>query len=65
MRGNLYVADLNNYRVQRLMGSGRFIEEFGRGVLQSPTWVVAVDGGCRVRVSDYRRVVKFAPAGGC
>lgn len=63
VRGNLYVADLNNYRVQRLSPSGQFIEEFGRGTLQSPTYV-AVDRGCRVYVSDYRRVVKFT-AGGC
>jgi hypothetical protein len=64
VRGNLYVADLNNYRIQRLTGSGRYIEEFGRGILQSPTYV-AVDRGCRVYVSDYRRVVKFASTGGC
>jgi sugar lactone lactonase YvrE len=64
VRGNLYVADLNNYRIQRFTGSGRYIEEFGRGILQSPTYV-AVDRGCRVYVSDYRRVVKFASTGGC
>lgn len=62
-RGNLFVADLNNYRIQRFSGSGQFIEQFGNGVLQSPTYV-AVDGGCRVYVADYRRVVKFN-SGGC
>ena len=62
VRGNLYVADLNNLRVQRLTGSGAFLEAFGQGILQSPTYV-AVDRGCRVYVSDYRRVVKFRSAG--
>jgi sugar lactone lactonase YvrE len=63
VRGNLYVADLNNYRVQRLNAGGGFIEEFGRGTLQSPTYV-AVDRACNAYVSDYRRVVKFS-SGGC
>jgi hypothetical protein len=58
------VADLNNYRVQRLSGSGQFREAFGQGILQSPTYVAA-DRSCHVYVSDYRRVVKFSSPGGC
>ncbi len=62
-RGTLFVADLKNNRVQRFSGSGQFIEQFGNGVLTTPTYV-AVDRGCRVYVSDYRRIVKFN-SGGC
>jgi DNA-binding beta-propeller fold protein YncE len=63
-RGNVYVADVVNRRIQKLAPDGFFLEEFGRGVLKQPTYV-AVDRSCRVYVSDYRRVVVFQSAAGC
>ena len=62
--GNLYVADTNNARVQKLAPDGTVLATFGQGVLKQPLYV-AVDSSCTVFVSDYRRVVKFADAGGC
>jgi DNA-binding beta-propeller fold protein YncE len=62
--GNLYVADTNNARVQKFGPDGKFVASFGEGVLKQPLYV-AVDSSCTVFVSDYRRVVKFADAGGC
>jgi DNA-binding beta-propeller fold protein YncE len=62
--GNVYVADQANYRIQKFTSSGAFLESFGEGTLRWPNFV-AVDAGCRVYVSDYRRVVTFAPTSGC
>jgi tripartite motif-containing protein 71 len=60
--GNVYVADVNNRRVQKFAADGAFLDAFGG--LRQPTYV-AVDPQCRVYVSDYRRVVKFADPAGC
>ena len=62
--GNIYVADLANLRVVKLAPDGTFIESIGEGVLKDPNYV-AVASDCTLYVSDYRRVVRFAPRGGC
>jgi DNA-binding beta-propeller fold protein YncE len=61
--GNVYVADLANLRVQKFSPDGTFLDSFGAGVLKNPNYV-AVGRDCTVYVSDYRRVVRFAPRGG-
>jgi len=60
--GTVFVADRCNKRVQRFSRTGRFIESFGERVLQAPTFL-ALDRAGDVYVSDYHRVVKFAPSG--
>lgn len=62
--GAVYVADTVNQRIVKLASDGRRLESFGAGVLSQPTYV-AVDADCRVYVSDYRRVVVFAPDTAC
>jgi tripartite motif-containing protein 71 len=62
--GNLYVADLANLRVVKLAPDGTFLESIGEGILKDPNYV-AVASDCTLYVSDYRRVVRFAPRGGC
>jgi tripartite motif-containing protein 71 len=62
--GNLYVADLNNLRVVKLAPDGTFLESIGEGILKNPNYV-AVGRDCTLYVSDYRRVVRFAPRDGC
>jgi DNA-binding beta-propeller fold protein YncE len=62
--GNLYVADLNNLRIQKFAPDGTSLESFGAGVLRNPNYV-SVASDCTVYVSDYRRVARFAPSGGC
>ncbi|MDX6699714.1 MAG: tripartite motif-containing protein 71 [Solirubrobacteraceae bacterium] len=62
--GNVYVADTVNGRIVELASDGRYLGSFGQGVLRQPTYV-AVDSDCRVYVSDYRRVVVFAPDAPC
>jgi DNA-binding beta-propeller fold protein YncE len=57
--GTVYVADRCNRRVQRFDASGRYLEEFGAGVLDTPTFV-AVDGARNVYVSDHHRVLRFS-----
>jgi DNA-binding beta-propeller fold protein YncE len=58
--GTLFVADRCNRRIDHLTADGGFIESFGGGTLETPTFL-AVDESNRVYVSDYRRVVVFAP----
>jgi tripartite motif-containing protein 71 len=58
--GTLFVADRCNRRIDHFTADGSFIESFGGATLQTPTFL-AVDGNDRVYVSDYRRVVVFAP----
>jgi len=60
--GSVFVADRCNHRVQRFTADGAYLESFGRGALGSPTFL-ALDRGGNVYVSDYHRVVKFAPGG--
>ena len=62
--GNVYVADLANLRVQKFAPDGTFLDSFGAGILKNPNYV-AVARDCTVYVSDYRRVSRFAPSGGC
>ena len=58
--GTVYVAERCGYRVQRFEANGDFIETFGQTRLAAPTFL-AVDNSSNVYVSDYHRVVKFAP----
>jgi sugar lactone lactonase YvrE len=64
--GNIYVADTNNQRVQKLDSSGAFVCEIGHGGvngLQGPL-AVAVDSAGHVFVTDFLReqVVRFSPS---
>jgi DNA-binding beta-propeller fold protein YncE len=61
--GSLFVADRCNRRVEHFTAEGRYIESFGGSTLQAPTFI-AVGANNRVYVSDYRRVVVFAPTSG-
>jgi DNA-binding beta-propeller fold protein YncE len=58
--GTVFVADRCNRRIAHFSADGHFIETFGGSTLQTPTFI-AVDDNNRVYVSDYRRVVVFAP----
>jgi DNA-binding beta-propeller fold protein YncE len=58
----VYVTDRCNKRVEVFTASGRFVETFGKGALQAPTFL-ALDRAGNVYVSDYHRVVKFSAAG--
>ena len=49
--GNMYVADGGNGRVQVMDSSGRFIREFGRGKLSTPSGLLIADK--YVYVSDF------------
>src|SRR5207248_6437133 len=60
--GTVYVADRCNHRVQRFTSDGRFLDVLGAGSLEAPNFLT-LDGAGNVYVSDYHRVVKFAPAG--
>jgi DNA-binding beta-propeller fold protein YncE len=61
--GTVFVADRCNRRVQRFSAEGQFIESFGHGSLDTPTFLT-VDRGGDVFVSDHHRVVRFSPAAG-
>ena len=65
----LYVADQNNYRVQKITTSGEFLSKFGSrgsgdGQLNGPRGI-CVDAGGRIFVSESnnRRVSVFEPCG--
>ncbi len=66
--GNIYVADLNNQRIQKFNSAGSFMFMFGSngvtdGLLSNPN-TVAVDGNGNIFVGDDRnRVQKFDSAG--
>lgn len=68
-RGNLFVADTGNHRIQKLSPQGRFLAAWGRrgagpGELESPA-AVAVGPGDVVYVADRgnHRIQAFDPAG--
>jgi len=68
-RGNLYVADTKNSRIQVFGPRGEFLREFGRkgsgdGELNEPCGL-AVDGEGNVWVADTwnHRIVRFGPDG--
>lgn len=68
-KGNIYVADTGNSRIQKFDGDGRFVIEFGamgppEMVLKSPNGV-AVDNEGNVYVVDVgtQKLVKFKPDG--
>jgi hypothetical protein len=58
--GSLFVTDRCNWRVERFTATGRFIESFGHENLASPTFLTQDRAG-NIYVSDFHRVVKFAP----
>jgi tripartite motif-containing protein 71 len=71
--GNVLVADNYNPRppsgggqggcVQRFTTTGRYLDSFGEGRLQSPTFLAVGPRGS-VYVSDFRRVVSYVNAAG-
>ncbi|MDQ4040368.1 MAG: 6-bladed beta-propeller [Actinomycetota bacterium] len=61
--GSVFVADRCNRRIQRFTADGRYLESFGRGVLDTPTFL-AVDRTGDVYVSDHHRVVRFGQGAG-
>jgi YD repeat-containing protein len=66
-RGNLWVLDRDNNRVQKFAPNGQFVMEFGEygggnGQFQNPTALV-VDAAGNVLVADYFRIQKFSPSG--
>jgi DNA-binding beta-propeller fold protein YncE len=58
--GSVFVADRCNHRVQHFSAAGKWVETFGEGALEAPTFLT-VDRGGTVYVSDYHRVAKFTP----
>ena len=67
--GNVYVADQNNYRIEKFDSTGTFLTKWGSsgsgdGQFNQPTGV-AVDGSGNVYVADTgnRRIQKFDSAG--
>jgi DNA-binding beta-propeller fold protein YncE len=68
-KGNIYVADANNGRLQRFSDDGEFLSAFGQigegeGEFKEPSGI-AVDRRGNVYVADFlnRRVQKFNPDG--
>ena len=66
--GNIYVADTNNQRLQKLDSTGAFVCEIGHGGtngLMGPL-AVAVDSAGHVFATDFLReeVVRFSPSAG-
>ena len=66
-KGNVYVADTDNHRVQKFTPEGKFVSEWGEfrdapGQLNVPLGI-AVDASGNVYVSDSHnhRIQKFAP----
>ena len=61
--GNMYVAEWGNKRVQVMDSSGRFIREFGRGKLSTPSGLLIADK--YVYVSDVigHRIVVYETSG--
>ena len=68
-KGNIYVADTGNARIQKFDADGKFIIEFGKEgpaemVLKSPNGVaVAEDDSAYVVDAETQRLVKFNPDG--
>ena len=58
--GSVFVGDRCNWRVDHFTATGRFIESFGHENLASPTFLTQDREG-NIYVSDFHRVVKFAP----
>jgi tripartite motif-containing protein 71 len=58
--GSVFVSDRCNWRIERFTATGQFIESFGHEDLASPTFL-AQDRAGTLYVSDFHRVVKFAP----
>jgi DNA-binding beta-propeller fold protein YncE len=68
-KGNLYVADSGNNRIQKLSAAGKYISQIGtagsgKGQLKSP-YSVAVDQAGNIFVADTgnHRIQKFSAAG--
>jgi DNA-binding beta-propeller fold protein YncE len=67
--GHVYVADMDNYRVQKFTADGVFVTKWGRegggnGEFGSPTWLAA-DARGNIVVVDYsrERIQKFTADG--
>jgi DNA-binding beta-propeller fold protein YncE len=58
--GSVFVADRCNERIEHFTAGGQYLESFGTGVLDTPTFLTVSPAG-EVYVSDHHRVVKFAP----
>jgi DNA-binding beta-propeller fold protein YncE len=58
--GSLFVADRCNERIEHFTAGGQYLESFGTGILDTPTFLTVGPAG-EVYVSDHHRVVKFAP----
>ena len=62
--GKVYVTDTRNKRVQVFSKDGKFLSEFGKGVLEKPAGVeVDSDGNIFVTDYDLDRVFKFSRKG--
>jgi tripartite motif-containing protein 71 len=66
-KGNLWVLDRGNSRVQRFGPDGAFVSKFGsagtaEGQLNLPT-AITLDGGGNILLSENARVQKFSPSG--
>jgi tripartite motif-containing protein 71 len=58
--GSVFVADRCNERIEHFTAAGQYLESFGNGVLDAPTFL-DVNAAGDVYVSDHHRVVRFAP----
>lgn len=61
--GSVFVADRCNRRIQRFTADGRWVESFGRGTLETPTFL-DVDRSGDVYVADHHRVLRFGTGAG-
>ena len=63
-KGNVYVSDVRNQRIQKLDAQGRFQLEFGRGLFEKPA-EIAVDSQGLVYVVDayHHQIQKFSADG--
>jgi tripartite motif-containing protein 71 len=62
-KGNIYIADMGNYRIQKLGPNGEFIAKWGDTSLFDLPRSIAFDEAGDVYVLDFESVQKFTAAG--
>ena len=61
--GKVYVADINNHRIQTFTPDGQFLQKFGTGQLQYPISIAIYGDMVYVAECDHHRVSVFSSEG--
>jgi len=61
--GNVYVADPGNHCIQTFTPDGQFLQKFGTGQLQSPSFIAIYGDLVYVGERDHHRVSVFSSEG--